>query len=355
MSGYEIKDIQTCRVIADCETALVALWSRNLSSMAPQRFIWLYGKNPEGAPKTCVAVLPENNEMIGSGSIYPRMFDVGGVKVKGGIAVNFAIDKKYRVFGPALSLQRSVVEGIAEVGYSFVFAYPNKASRGVFTRAGYRVVGEAGNWVKLLDSEGKLSGYVKNKTLVKLIAAVVNRILEIQDRSRAAFVSNNEICETLDRADERFDALWENTEKNCRVLGTKSSSYLNWRYSDYPTGEFRYFCLFDGEKRDIKAFVVFTIRDNIATVMEMNAVEPKTTRRILLNFSLAMRMMKASSISISYLGNKQFVKEIEHINFIRRPYARTCMIFIDKAVPAETALLLSDEKSWFLFDAEMDL
>ena len=52
--------------------------------------------------------------------------------------------------------------------------------------------------------------------------------------------------EIVDRADARFDRLWERARHHYGLAGERTSAYLNWRYAEFTTARHRFFCLTDG-------------------------------------------------------------------------------------------------------------
>lgn len=337
--------------------AILALWGENLAKSFKERFNWFYEQNPAGPAKTWLTF--ENNnkqDIIGCGSLYPRLIKINGKDIRIGIAADFAINKNHRVFGPALKIQRVISGSSNTAGFKFVFAFPNNASKGVFSRVGYRVVGQVTNWNKLLNVEQKISNYIKIKVFTSLLGFLINQVIWLLDFRHQFFKPLTMVTETLDACDERFDTLWSRAQSNFNIIGERSSAYLNWRYIKWKGDQYKLFCLFNKEKSDLMGYLVYNVQDKIALVRDIFTIDfNKTPDYLLVEFFKQMRKDRLSSISITYLGSQVFKDKLKKFNFFERETKRSCMIFLNKGCDENLKRKVLEENNWFLLDGEMDL
>src|SRR5215470_4761993 len=92
---------------------LLRLWREALhdpaiARVADARWPWYYDENPAGRPATWLGVV-DGGEIVGCGSIYPRVVYVGGEPVTAGVLSDFAVAKAHRIAGCAIAVQRAVV------------------------------------------------------------------------------------------------------------------------------------------------------------------------------------------------------------------------------------------------------
>lgn len=353
MPKYTVKKISGAEISAHRD-AVANLWRSVLSNAAwDGRFEWLYEDNPAGHTTTWLAVVTESGEVAGCNSLYARRLYVHGKPVLMGIAADFAVHAAHRVFGPALQLQREIVAQSPGQGYSLNFAYPNKSGDAVFFRAGYQELGESNGFVKLLRTKSKIARRVHNATIAAIIGQIADAALRIGDRILTLSCCRSLCPEILHTCDQRFDVLWERTRAEYPVIGEKTSAFLNWRYTSCGTEKFRYFCLLDSSKTVLEGFIVFAIRDGVATIYDVFAVRNIALFKYLfLQFALSMRKYDVTSIIVNYLGDGSFRKLLRSVGFINRAHRRKCLLFSDSVLTGQGVF---DQQGWFIFDGEMDL
>ena len=331
------------------------LWKGNLAQYFENRLNWLDSENPYGQAKIFLAIFDDTEEIIGSGSSFPRKMFINGRDAIQGVAVDFNVKKDHRTFKPAVKIQRAVAESVKEAEYDYIFVFPNQASKGVFTRVGYKVLGMSKNYAKVLRSEKKLINFVKISVIAKMFGFFLDRLLWLMDLRFYLIKPRNLTIEILKSCDERFDKLWKTAKTNYNIIGEKSSAFLDWRYSKFEGQQYLFFCLFDETKKNLKGYVTYSINNNIARIEDIFAESLNNIIVFLLSeFSKQMRKQKVDSISFAYLGNDFFLTLIKKLNFVERPGVRPCMLLLNKNYPQESRKIMLDKNNWFIFDGEMD-
>jgi hypothetical protein len=334
---------------------ILNLWKNNLSDASDERFRWLYKHNSAGRTRTWLAIDEKDNEVVGCNSLYPRYICKNGERLKIGIAIDFAINKEHRVFGPALKIQRKITDNIRNAGFDFAFTWPNEASKGVFFRAGYRILGEARNWVKVLKAEPQIVKYIRIPLIPKISGYFIDKVLSFLDFIFIVRAPENLATETSKVCDSRFDELWKRGKLNYKIIGEKSSDYLNWRYASCKIEQYMFFCLVDKKSRVLRGYLVYSIKKNIATIWDLFTINNDDIVYLLSKFIVQMRKEKSSSISITCLENNHFEKIIKSLIFFKRASKRTCAIFLDKDCLEKEQKFILDKNNWFILDGEMDL
>jgi hypothetical protein len=334
---------------------LLKLWATNMSdariaSVLDRRYRWLYEENPAGAPETRVAVPNEGGGLVGCGSVFPRRMTVGGTELTAGIPADFAVARSHRVGGAAIGIQRALVQ---DERYAFFIGFPNKSSEAVLRRVGYRPVASAHAWVKPLSVGYKLRPYVGSRLLAQALASPADSVMALNDwrRQRSGGAAGEDIVE---RADARFDGLWEQARGSYVVTGERTSAYLNWRYGSFTTAEHRFFCLTRGPR--LLGYVAFRATGDKVFVADVFALDMGDTAELLMaRFARAMRRERMQSIFVTYAGNPAFGERLERIGYFPRgDQGRKLVAFIKGMTPAVEQLLLQP-RSWYMFDGEMDI
>lgn len=350
--------------------ALSALWRENMSDprigdVVPERIRWLYERNPAGAALTWLGVVAGDGSIVGCASIFPRHMYVNGERVSGGVLADFAVTKNHRVAGAAIAIQRAVAKGSLPAGVDFLYGYPNGKSDVIFKRLGYHFIGESSFWVKPIRSTYKLRERIRHPIALRAASAVVDAGLSFADRGltvahgalrRLQGESDVWVTEDLDSADARFDALWERARQRYAIMGEKTSSYLNWRYTEFTTAKHRFFCLVHPRTRKLYGYVAYAVADGKANVADLFCEHRDTqSKALLLGLARHLRTRDVQSLVFSYLGPESFGEELESIGFIRRPGVRSMVAYIDAKGSEMLRGVVFDKDAWFIIDGELDI
>jgi hypothetical protein len=352
--------------------ALAELWRENMSdsgigNVVPERMRWLYERNPAGPALTWVGVLAGTDRVIGCASLFPRGMLVNGSVVSSGVLADFAVAKDHRIAGAALAIQRALAKGTIPSAAQFAYGYPNDKSVAIFKRLGYKIVGETSFWVKPLRSAYKIRTKVKNEAVVRGAAVAVDAGLAVADGALAMFHSGLRRSRgdktkldfiELERADERFDALWERARPNYRIVGEKTSAYLNWRYTEFTTRVHRFLCAIDRETGQLRGYIVVRVqkhRDMASTEDIFCEDLSGTLKALLLYASRKLRSEGLSSLVFCYLGPDAIGEQLKQVGFLSRPGVRSMIACVDPKGPPALASEVFDKNAWFMMDGELDI
>jgi hypothetical protein len=227
-------------------------------------------------------------------------------------------------------MQRAITVSLKEKGFALGFVYPTDASSGVFLRAGFKSIGSASYWVKILRSEHIISKYIKVELLSKVLAVTVDKVLSVIDLRHRLGNPDKFITETIERCDRRFDILWEAEKLKYYIVPSHSASYLNWKFSDCKTTQYKYYCLFDEEKNSLKAFIIYALKNEEAIIKDIFPAHSAFLPYLLVKFSDTMRRNNIRSIRMAYLGNDLFKKVIRKSGFWETLTKRKNLLYSDE-------------------------
>lgn len=344
---------------------LLTLWKENMSDRhiaeaAERRFPWYYTLNPGGRPTTILLLDEDSNQIVGSGSFYPRKMVLDGARLSIGVLADFLVQSKHRTAGAAVIIQRALAESSRAAGVNFLAAYPNRLSEPIFKRVGYKQVGKANRWVKPLRSHKEMAKRVAHPLAAAAASRVVDFGLSALDLKRIARLSSSARklqAISLDFCDERFDALWERAKTAHLITGERTSTYLQWRYHDFPSLKYRFFALTDGAGERISAYLTFYVnQDNAAIIGDLFSDElTDTLDALLLRFSVFQRRAGRSTVYLDYLGPDSLGERFRNIGFCSRPTSRSLFVYFDSNTSEDVQRLVSNPANWFTLDAEMDV
>jgi len=335
--------------------AIVNLWKKNLSNASFKRFNWLYKNNPYGPAITWLAKDEKTGEFVGCNSLYPREIRINGKNYKMGLAIDFAVDKNYRVFGPALQIEKEITANSKAAGFDFLIAWPSSSSKGVFTRAGYNILSEVDSFVKLVRMKDRILKAVKIPLLADLLGFFTDFLLSIPDLIYTLTKPGYFKGELVEICGSEFDILWNQVKDDNGIKADKSSDFLNWRYTQNNTEQYSFFCLTDKRNNTIKGFIVYSFNNKSVLIWDCVSSTSKFSDYLLSEFAFFLNRLHATTIYFTCLRNEISSIELKRHNFFRKIVKRPCVIFTDNIdLLAEIETLVSQSK-WRFTDGEMDL
>lgn len=343
--------------INDHRQAIKQLWKENLRFIATGRFDWLYRANPAGAPVTCLAVNEENGGFVGCASIMPRNFIMGGAIRRAGIAVDFAVDSKYRVFGPSLALQRKLTEEAWTEGIEFIIAFPNLASQGIFKRLGYKPIGNGVRYSRLIRSRDKLQNIVPSMfpgSLVSLAAGVMDGLFMAGNvlRLKISGSINYSVEETGELKNLTQD-IWKGNRTKKDLQGEHSLEFMSWRYEQCPYKHYRFFSLTAGDG-SLLAYLVFNTEEGTVLVDDFRFSDEHYLPVLLGHFWAHMRKRGAKALNIGLVSLGSAQQMLPGAGCVPRETVRWGGVLSSPEYPADWHEQLQ-QGNWYITDGEIDL
>ncbi len=325
---------------------------KNLQEPSSDKYVWNYIQCPYGAAHCWLAKHEQSNTFIGTAALFPRVILVKGRPVCAAIAGDFAVDVNHRNLIPALALQREIQSKIPDTGFRFIYGLPNKQSKGILLRIGYRKVGRFTHFIKPLKSEYQDNKYLHSFLQLKIFAGAVDIFIKSFSKENRYTTSLNYSIITPEYFDDRFDVFWKNVSRHFIIIGERTSSFLNWRYIQAPAKKYKIFCLLDEHKKII-GYTVYFIENNMCHIMDM-LYEPskEVICSLLAEFSRFIQKKGVGSISVDYLGGCLLEKKLREFNFL--PINNETDLVIYSPDIAEDIDLLNKE-NWHFFAGDNDV
>lgn len=359
MTNYSVHREQPRAVRND----LLRIWAENLNvaGSAAGKYQWLYEDCPH-APED-VFVLRADGMAIGTLSTLIRHFQLDGRVVPIGLHADLAVDEHHRLLIPALRLVRAVREATA-ARCALSYGYPNKLAEGVFLRAGFRELGRATRYVRVLrhaDYAKRLAD-IANVPRIVALAASVPALAELggviadvasvtRDMARISRALSAYRLEWLERADPRVDALWEAARSEYQVVGRRSSAFLQWRY---PAGvPVRVAGLVRHRSRELAAYAIIEQDGRTAHIRDLFGHQG-AFESLLALLGPALYAGGAGALSIRYLGSPAMVELLTRVGFRPRETQRMISIGLGAALSERQAALAAHADHWHLLDIDED-
>lgn len=346
--GYLIRKAN----ISEAEQNIKSFWKSNFEGWPAKKFDWFYLTNPAGLARCWFINLEDNtNQIAGTTALFPRSFYFDENYVQAGITGDFGVDKNHRIFGPALKIQKTLIGDEAD-NFKFFYGFPNKNSEPVQKRAGFKQVGTAYRYVKVL----KADEYIKRKSssilISTLVSPLVNFYLNIFTEHRKIKKPAGLSWITQMKFDEKFDVLWEQAKKNHILIGERTSRFLHWRVASCPYIEYQIFAL-ETQQNDLLGYVVYYLDGKTVHIADCLAADlEQSTKLVLAEFIRFAFKRDWHSISVLFLGNNSFIDSLQSLGFSRREDTRNVVAFTQEN--SELEKIIFAEQNWYFFEVDND-
>jgi hypothetical protein len=349
------------------EADLCRLWSENLALTTPveQKFRWLYREAPDAADAVLVleAVVDGRASIVGTNGMAQRRFRAAGRDVRAAIACDLAVDRAHRSLLPALCLVRATRDdGLAR--FDLVYGFPNAKAEGVLKRAGFRELGRARRWVRVLRHARYVQGAGSRPDAPALarMAAVVPWLgkagATIFDRLRAtvsagaARVGTTLRLRSYPGPDERWDRLWLAARDEYDVVGARTAAFLRWRF---PPAPHRRFVALEGRgDAGLRGYAVLELDEPTGAVHVRDLFGHRDELGTLVDAVTGHAYrLGGSSLSIRFLGAPAVERLLLQRGFVVREGDRSVVVDLGAALAGDAAIA-GDASRWHLFDVDED-
>jgi GNAT superfamily N-acetyltransferase len=315
------------------------------------RYDWLYKRNPHGAVRVWLAI-DEKGEVIGSAAAFPRALDMSQRKTFGWVFGDFCVSDKHRSLGPAVALQRALLQAADAGGVPVSYDFPSTAMTAVYKRLKMQPAAQMIRMAKLLRVNRKVGEHVRNETLANAISSVGNIFLSAIS-SRPKFRRGIKVSLLESSCGPEFDLLDERSTGRYGLCVQRSSDYLNWRYLENPYKKHQLMTA----KRDesLLGFVVFSQNGQGGEIVDVFGEDDELViGRLISEVVELFRRSGVITVSAELIGSHPWTEVFKKLGF----YPRESKPFIVYA-PAETRSPLTNngalvDQSWFITGGDRD-
>jgi len=329
------------------------VWRSNGFGIPESKYSWMYEGNPHGRAIGRL-VLDKNDEVVGMAALFPRSLRIdGNSQAAAAIVGDFVIAKEHRSLGPALMLQKALIESQKKHHFGLAYGFPNQQAEAVLQKAGYRFIGNTIRLTRPLRSHYYFSRRIPGNWLARTLAGVVDPVLHWTSKEIRHKTNRELKFESLLDFDERFDDFWARCSHRSLIVGERNSAYLRWRYTHCPHKGYRVNAIADGSSREILAYVVwYTVGTSVHIAELWDDGQCGVMDCLLSEFMRFQRQEHADSVSISYLGGEALANKLKQYGFAIREREKKLFILADPNAPGFAHL--SNPQNWCLFEGDAD-
>ena len=342
----------------DVRDEVLALWERNLPTASRERYDWLY----ENGPALGWVVRDDSDAAIGSMGIMGRTMKVFDKICAAAQPIDLNVDKRHRLGGPAVQLQRRLTETVDSGRLVLSYGLPNAQAEPVLRRAGYRVQGTMGRWTKPLNMYNLLSKRLQNRFLRNMASTAVNAGLWLTSAETRQRRREGVRAEIVDCFDDRFDRLWVAARDKYAIIGERTAEYLQWRFANCPDVRYRTLTLCDDDDR-LLAYLIYSQAEGRAYVGDLLFADNCDLELLLAEFIWTLRRHRKESATMIFHGHPFIAKTLRKFGFHHRPSQWKVMVYLNEAElavavdptdPDASLARALREENWFLTRADID-
>ena len=323
-------------------------WTEHFT--ADSRRFPCYFNNPS-EPGAIWVLRTESGNIVGTGGLHTNRLLIDGRSHRAGHAVNLAIDPRYRTAGPAVQLQRAVLEHARRSGHSLVCGVTDRAA-GVQLRAGYKRIGTIEQWVKVLRTERTLQKHLKLRALSRCAAIGLDfGLWAVSPEARHRRPSGWQV-ELPENFDDRFDRLWDRAAPQFPIATVRSSEFLEWRFRDCCDDHFQILGLCD-VNRELAGYVIYRQQGPTVQLSDLLFARPQDLDILIIETLRHLRRLQPAvhTVYMPYFGNNLISTALRNNGFLQRPDQNQLLAWTNEAqLPLAT---LRDPQRWFLTAADI--
>lgn len=240
--------------------------------------------NPAGSATWFLAFDETKGTLAGTISVMPKNLFINGTPTRCGIIGDLMVDKRYRVFGPAVLLPKAVVGNASALGMEYLYTMPNKSSAKILERCSFKRQVSYESLVRPVHLTSYFGKYLNlSPGVTRIFSLIENFFTASLNRVR----KDAEGCFIDDHIDESFQQLCDEFAKRSSelILSERGSNYLIWRYRDNPQHNFKVLTHRSSVRGDVTGYLVYSINGNMLEIYDLvslgNLITGKMIKKVI--------------------------------------------------------------------------
>jgi hypothetical protein len=277
------------------------------------RFDWMYRQNPAGKAHAWIASEQGSREFIGMASAFPRRARIGGSTVLGWVLGDFCVTDKYRSLGPALQLQRAIIDESVAQRIGFFYDFPSMSMTAIYQRLKVKGTTRMIRLARPLRLDRQVHRFIRWRGLARWISPVCTALFNLT-LPRIQKVADITIDMHGGPYGHEFTELAEMVGEQQGGFLERSADYLNWRYSD-QTGT-RYVTMTARRGTRLAAYVVFHRTSDDAEIVDLFGAEDFPVFQYLLATVVQdLHSQGTMTVSVPIIVSHPWIKVFRKVGF----------------------------------------
>ena len=288
----------------DTRSRIIELFHQNKTPDPENRYDWLY-RSKYACENHVHQVLLHNQTIVGIGSCLSVPAD----DFRLASFVNLLVDEQHRTLGPALKLERELIERACEkIQPDMLIVRPNKRAEPLYKRLKFKPLTTSPRHSWISNPLGFIPVPARLKRLSGTASSAVLKpwlwTQSISSAFRSGVISDPYRWAFHDSATSALDRV---------------SSYHRWRYVDMPNQNFRAASC-DNSQGDKAPVIIFDISPHgVLSISDFLNITGHTFEHALVSFmTQAMTLFKPRNFTTSITSPKQLEHVLRNLGFVRR-------------------------------------
>lgn len=312
---------------------VTSIWESNLPVAhgdGIKKYQWFYQTTPYQKARLWLLKLRGSEKAVGVGGVGYRRFSIGDRSFVGAIGVDLAVEKGHRTLGPALKLQRTIMES-AKMDADFLYGFPFNNADVILKHYGYQKIAEFTRLVKVLRSGNYLKSVVKPSFLSSAVSIPADLLLRVRSVKTLWASGNVFESDSLKDSYPLLDRLWNRIVQQGILIGERSSEYVAWRYFKCPEIKYRVFGIKDNDN-SLQGVIVYFLQNKKVEIADLICADYEDStiiHSLFTNFEKYCFTNGADLIGINLIGCKGLSSCLLSMGFWRNKKRQTSVLYIN--------------------------
>lgn len=301
------------------ENSIIDLFKRSFNrNISSDYWSWRYRDNPN-IIEELINLAWDDNKLVAHYAVSPIQLFIDGFKYNAALSMTTMTDPEYQGRGLFTNLAENLFENSKTL--DIIFGVPN---------------------------ENSVKGFI-GKLDFKLIKEIP--MLESKISKKEYRINSN--CVLVEKFDERFDELFKSTINKYKIITSRRSEHLNWRFTNNPENEYKILAYMEDDK--LLGYLVTKIyvgsqmiTGDIVDILVTNEVVLKE----LLNFAFSLFQSQNVSSINTWFSDKKLIKIFEEFGFLASGQYFHFIVRDNKYKKNEE---LFDFDNWYITMSDIDL
>lgn len=336
---------------------IFSLWQNNglaTRAMPDSLYSWAFKKNPFGEGLLLVLKHSPSNDIVGTIGLILKQMKVCGSTILSGRVAFFAVDSNHRSLGPAIMLQKSIINEAKKLDVCLLYTMTPPDLVKIIGRLKYKSIGELDVTRRLVSPSKLIDKYIPFKPFNRILIYTANLGFNLISIKKAARRGNMRYKRVY-KINSHFDKLWEHSLCHNPFTTERSSSFLNWRFSDNPIFKKEYFCYtLTKSKETVIGYVIYYLQDNWAIIVDLfTDGQDETLDYLISEFTAQLRERGLSSVLLYSFGCNELLKKIKKCGYgnLKSPESMPYSLMV-YAYDEQLLDLILDMDSWSFLIAD---
>lgn len=317
---------------------------------------WEYRESPFSPP--IIAIARAGGKVIGQEALFYVPMKFKEKSFHGAQSVDTMTDPDFRGKGVFGRLARLTLEEGMRRNTPLFYGFPNRNSYSAYVKKlNWIDVTRVQRFIKVLDLPSALKARIKNPAFRKLLGILGKPLLKVYFWGKEKRDSRFSLHQ-VEKFGEDYEQFWGELRGRFPLMVDRTSTYMNWRYIDHPSGEYRAFFLKKAGREEIFGVAVLHMVDleyRLGSIGEFFVKDwDPEVGRVFLTLLLDYFKLQGTAIVATWtLSHSPFVPVFKVLGFrLRSQHQSFIVVSPDGSLEREE---IGKPENWFISSGDYDM